>query len=200
MISSVSGTVERVGLDHVVIRVGGVGLLVHVTPGTAASLRPGRSASLSTSLIVREDALTLYGFRDDSERVLFDMVQTVSGVGPRIALSMLAVHAPDILRTALAAGDIAVLTKVPGIGRKGAERLVIELRDKVGTVAMAASVAGPVSAVVGGPWRGQVSQALVGLGWTAKQAENALDKVAKTLGDKPEVPTALRAALRELGR
>ncbi len=200
MIASISGTVERVGLDHVVIRVGGVGLLVHVTPGTAAALRPGRSASLATSLIVREDALILYGFRDESERVLFDMVQTVSGVGPKIALSMLSVHAPDILRAALAAGDLTVLTKVPGIGRKSAERLVLELRDKMGTVVLATSVAGPAASVAAGPWRSQVSQALVGLGWTAKQAEGALDKVAHALGDTPDVAAALRATLRELGR
>lgn len=174
--------------------------MVHVTPGTAASLRNGSFASLSTSLQVREDSLTLYGFGDESERVLFDMVQTVSGVGPRIALSMLSVHAPDILRAALSRGDLGVLTKVPGIGRKSAERLVLELRDKVGTVALAASVAGPAAELAGGPWRTQVSQALTGLGWSAKQAESALDKVAQALGETPDVTAALRTALRILGR
>lgn len=200
MIASVSGRVERVGLDSAVVVVGGVGLLVHLTPRTAADLRHGSNAHLATSLVVREDALTLYGFADDDERELFDLVQTVSGVGPRLALAMLAVHRPDVLRNAIGGGDLTVLTKVPGIGRKSAERLVLELRDKVGVPG--AATAGPTSpgTAPAADWRGQVTQALVGLGWPARQADQAVETVAGQLGEDPPVASALRAALQELGR
>ena len=132
MIASVRGEVLSVGLDSAVLEVGGVGLLVHTTPGTVAGLRRGAQARLATTLVVREDSLTLYGFADEDERDVFEPVQTVSGVGPRLALAMLAVHAPDALRAAVSTGDLAALTKVPGIGKKGAERIVLELRDKLG--------------------------------------------------------------------
>ncbi len=201
MIASVRGEVLRAGLDHVVVEVGGIGLLVKTTPGTATSLRRGQSAQLATSLVVREDSLTLYGFADDSERELFDTVQTVSGVGPRLALAMLAVHPPDALRLALGSGDVAALTKVPGIGKKSAERLVLELRDKVGPVdAAPGSAATPATPPVGPAWRDQVHGALLGLGWSAKQASDATAAVESSLGPSPEVSEALRAALRELGR
>ena len=95
MIASVRGQVSHVGLDNVVIEVGGVGVLVHVTPATATSLRTGSTAYLATSLVVREDSLTLYGFADADGRSVFETVQTVTGVGPRLALAMLAVHSPD---------------------------------------------------------------------------------------------------------
>ncbi len=201
MIASVRGEVLRAGLDHVVVEVGGVGLLVRTTPATATSLRRGQSAHLATSLVVREDSLTLFGFADDSERELFDTVQTVSGVGPRLALAMLAVHPPDALRLALGSGDVAALTKVPGIGKKSAERLVLELRDKVGSIEGAP--ASPVSAAAttaGHGWRDQVHGALLGLGWSAKQATDAIAAVEASLGPSPQVSEALRAALRELGR
>lgn len=206
MIASVSGTTAHAGLDHAVIEVGGVGLLVRTTPATAAGLRVGVAARLFTSLIVREDSLTLYGFAAPDERDLFDTVQTVSGVGPRLALAMLSVHDPDALRLALSSGDTAALTKVPGIGKKGAERLVLELRDKIGALpgALASGATGGPTATAAGPtaapWRDQVREALVGLGWSAKQADDALDRVAATLGSAPPVAEALRAALRELGR
>jgi Holliday junction DNA helicase RuvA len=200
VIASLAGVVAAVGLDHVVLDVGGVGLRLHVTPGTAGSLGTGSAARLATSLVVREDSLTLYGFADDGERELFELVQTVSGVGPRLALAMLAVHAPAALRLAISAGDLVALTKIPGVGRKSAERLVLELRDKVG-VAPAAPPAGDSGAAAPeASWRGQVAQALVGLGWNPRQAESALDAVAVDLGEHPEVATALRAALRVLGR
>ena len=133
MIASLTGLVGHAGLDSVVVEVGGLGLRAHTTPATAAGVRPGQQVRLATSLVVREDALTLFGFATDAERDLFEVVQTVSGVGPRLALAMLAVHTPDALRAAIAGGDLVALTKVPGIGRKGAERIVLELRDKVGT-------------------------------------------------------------------
>ncbi|MGH3519550.1 MAG: Holliday junction branch migration protein RuvA [Haloechinothrix sp.] len=197
MISSVRGSVLAVALDHAVIEVGGVGLAVQATPATLAALRKGAQVLLHTTLVVREDSLTLFGFADADARELFILLQTVSGIGPRLALASLAVLDPDKLRTALAKGDIAVLTQVPGIGRKGAERLSLELRDKVD----AAPAAVPASA--GGRVRGEVVDALLSLGFAAKQAEQAVDGV---LADGPagngsaDTPSVLRAALSTLGR
>ena len=170
MISSVRGRVLGVGLDHVVVEVGGVGLAVQATPATLATLRTGEEATLSTALVVREDSLTLFGFADQAARDLFGLLQTVSGIGPRIALATLAVLDPEQLRAALAEGNLTVLTQVPGIGRKGAERMVIELRDKVGALPAAAAPS------VNGAVRGSVVEALVGLGFPAKQAEQAVDE------------------------
>ncbi len=187
----------RAGLDSVVVEVGGVGMLVHTTPNTAATMCTGQPASLATSLVVREDALTLYGFGDDDERALFEQVQTVSGVGPRLALAMLAVHRPDAVRAAVTTGDLAALTKVPGIGRKGAERIVLELRDKIGVPTGGTTVADrPASSA----WQSQVREALVGLGWTARQADDAVEAVAPLAADGATVSALLKAALQELGR
>lgn len=199
MIASVRGAVLTAGLDHLVVEVGGVGLLLHTTPATAAALRPGAQASLATSLVVREDALTLYGFAGADERELFELVQTVSGVGPRIALAMLAVASPEQIRSAIAGGDIATLVKTPGVGKKGAERIVLELKDKVGPVGSATAEA-EQDPVPSATEHGQVSEALVGLGWSAKQADDAVAKVVQAQPDTTEVSALLRAALRELGR
>lgn len=197
MIASLRGTVLCAGLDSVVVEVGGVGMLVHTTPGTAASLRTGSTASLATTLVVREESLTLYGFADEDEKTIFETIQTVSGVGPRLALAMLAVHPPDAVRAAVTTGDLVALTKVPGIGKKGAERIVLELRDKIGAPSSTAQVSDqPASAA----WQGQVREALIGLGWSAKQAEDAVDAVAPRAADGANVSTLLRAALQELGR
>lgn len=198
MIATLRGTVLHVGLDQVVVEVGGVGLLTHTTPGTAASLRPGGEATLSTTLVVREDALTLYGFVGGDERDLFELVQTVSGVGPRIALAMLAVATPDHIRAAIAGGDVAALVKTPGIGKKGAERIVLELKDKVGPISATGTPDVPAAPSSGG--HGQVSEALVGLGWSAKQADDAVAKVVTAAPEVTEISALLRAALRELGR
>ncbi|EHR60764.1 Holliday junction branch migration protein RuvA [Saccharomonospora cyanea] len=197
MISSVRGEVLSVGLDHAVIEVGGVGLAVQATPGTLATLRRGSQAQLHTALVVREDSLTLFGFADADSRELFGLLQTVSGIGPRLALAALAVLEPEKLRIALSEGNITMLTQVPGIGRKGAERLIIELRDKV--AALASDDGGPGPAEAGsGAVRADVVDALVGLGFSAKQAEQAVDKVA---GDVPDdTSRMLRAALAVLGR
>ncbi len=200
MIASVRGRVLTVRLDAAVVEVGGVGLLVQATPATLAELRPGAEAELATSMVVREDALTLFGFADADERDVFEIVQTVSGIGPRLALAMLAVHTPDGLRAAVAAGDLTALMKVPGIGRKGAQRIVLELTDRLGAPAGAAPAAVPAPDAAPA-WRGQVVDALVGLGWSAKQAADAVEAVAG--GDEaaaPDVPGTLRAALRHLGR
>ncbi|WP_069467604.1 Holliday junction branch migration protein RuvA, partial [Actinacidiphila rubida] len=159
MIAFVSGQVAALAPDTAVIEVGGVGMAVQCAPNTLAALRIGQPARLATSLVVREDSLTLYGFADDDERQVFELLQTVSGVGPRLAQTMLAVHAPDALRAAVAAGDEKALTAVPGIGKKGAQRLLLELKDRlgapVGTAVRQAAAAAPAS------WRDQLHGALL---------------------------------------
>lgn len=195
MISRVRGKVLSIGLDHVVIEVGGVGLLVTATPATLVTLRTGEEATLETTLIVREDSLTLFGFADQQARELFGLLLTVSGIGPRIAMATLAVLDPNQLRAALAEGSIVVLTQVPGIGRKGAERLIIELRDKVGALA---AVTAESVATGNGQVRGSVVEALTGLGFAAKQAEQAVDAVMAENGTS-ETSTVLRKALATLG-
>lgn len=204
MIASVRGRVLAVRLDSAVVEVGGVGLLLQATPATLAGLRVGQEAELATSLVVREDALTLFGFADADEREVFEVVQTVSGIGPRLALAMLAVHTPDGLRAAVAGQDLNALTKVPGIGRKGAQRIVLELTDRLGPPAGAvAAGAATVTAPAGPAWRDQVTDALVGLGWSARQAADAVDVVAAEQEDgaaPADVPAVLRRALRHLGR
>ncbi|MBW4717046.1 Holliday junction branch migration protein RuvA [Saccharothrix obliqua] len=194
MISSLRGQVLSIGLDHVVVEVGGVGFAVQATPATLATLRRGEEIALATSLVVREDSLTLFGFADAESRELFGLLQTVSGIGPRLALATLAVLEPDKLRAALADGNITVLTQVPGIGRKGAERLIIELRDKVGQLPAA-----PTAGDTAGRVRTQVAEALLGLGFAAKQAEQAVDAV---LAEDGALGTSevLRRALAALGR
>jgi Holliday junction DNA helicase RuvA len=200
MIASVRGRVASLAPDAAVIEVGGVGLAVVCTPGTIAGLRLGEDARLATSLVVREDSLTLYGFADDDAKSLFELLQTASGVGPRLAQAVLAVHAPDVVRKAIAAGDVTTLTRVPGIGKKGAERLILELRDRIGPVGMGESATSGV--VAGIVWHDQVQQALVGLGWTATQADQAVSAVAAELDGQPApaVPVLLKRAIQLLGR
>lgn len=195
MIASVRGKVLEIGLDHAVVDVGGVGLEVRTTPATLATLRRGDEAHLATSLVVREDSLTLFGFADGQARQLFGLLLTVSGIGPRLALATLAVLEPDALRAALADGNITALTQVPGIGRKGAERLVIELRDKVG------ALPGPASHADGLPGgvRSAVVEALLGLGFAAKQAEQTVDTVLAENGVS-DTAGVLRKSLTMLGR
>lgn len=206
MIAAVRGEVLEIGLDHAVVDVGGVGYAVHATPATLARLRRGEPARLATTLIVREDSLTLFGFADTQERELFTLLQTVAGVGPRLALATLAVLDPDALRRALADGDATALTRVPGIGRKGAERMVLELRDKVSAPVPAALVRPGAPAL-----REQVVEALSGLGFPARPAGEAVDALlaehagaAELLGTAtpapPDASTLLRAALGLLGR
>lgn len=199
MIASLAGTVATVRLDAAVVEVGGIGVLVHATPRTLATLSVGAQASLSTSLVVREDSLTLFGFSDDDERATFETLQTVSGIGPRLALAMLAVHDPQTLRRAVATDDITTLRKVPGVGQKGAQRLALELKGKLGAPLLGGARMSPV-VDTDDEWRGQVREALVGLGWAAKAADDALDKVAPAPGEPVDVPAVLRAALQRLGR
>lgn len=199
MIYSVRGEVLVVSLDHVVVEVGGVGLAVLTTPSTLATLRRGEQARLHTALIVREDSLTLYGFADTEARELFNLLLTVSGIGPRLALAALAVLDPDALRAALSEGNITALTQVPGIGKKGAERLTLELRDKV-PAGPAAADSGPAErSTAGGAVRAEVVEALAGLGFPVKQAEQTVEKVLAT-GEDEDTATVLRTALAALGR
>lgn len=209
MIASVRGRVAAVRLDSVVVEVGGVGLMLQATPATLAELRPGSEAELATSMVVREESLTLFGFADADERDVFETVQTVSGIGPRLALAMLAVHTPEGLRRAVAEQDLTALTKVPGIGRKGAQRIVLELTDRLGAPSGGTTVPAPVVPAAAGGWRDQVLDALTGLGWPAKAAADAVDAVVAAGeppvapgpdGADPDMAQVLRAALRRLGR
>ena len=200
MIASVSGTVAALGPDGAVVEVGGVGLAVSCSPGTLARLRTGERARLATSLVVREDSLTLYGFADDDERALFELLQTANGVGPKLAQTMLAVHPPRELRRAIATSDFAALTKVPGIGRKGAERIVVELRDRIGPIDQGASLADAAGITAVAPWRDQLVHALAGLGFSAKEADEAIEVAAEEAPDHPDVPLLLRRCIQLLGR
>ena len=195
MIASVRGEVIDIALDHAVVEAAGVGYKVMATPSTLATLHRGAEARLITAMIVREDSMTLYGFADGDARDLFLTLLGVSGVGPKIAMATLAVYDAAALRQALGDGDVTALTRVPGIGKRSAERMVLELRDKIGAVAPSADS----SSSSGHAVRAPVVEALVGLGFAAKQAEEATDRV---LADDPDATTssALRAALSLLGR
>lgn len=199
MIASLTGRVAAVAPDGAVVEVGGVGLSVQCSPATIANLRVGEAATLATSLVVREDSLTLYGFATDDERGLFELLQTASGVGPRLAQAVLAVHQPNTVRRAVATGDVVTLTQVPGIGKKGAERLILELKDRIGTIA--AGEAPLVAAHLEPAWRAQVRQGLVSLGWSAKEAEDAAAAVGADMVDTaPDIGALLKQAIRLLGR
>lgn len=207
MIAQVRGTVVQIGPTSAVVEIGGAGggfgVLALVSPNTAAELRIGQTAILATSLVVREDSLTLYGFASADERELFELLQTATGVGPKLAQAALAVLSPDELRRAIATENLVQLCKVPGIGRKGAQRLVIELKDKINAVGLAGApvpVTGPAGAA--SAWRDQVAQGLQGLGWSARDAEAACGEVEHLVADDPatSVATLMRAALQSLAR
>jgi Holliday junction DNA helicase RuvA len=169
----------------------------------------GDEAVLATSLVVREDSLTLYGFADDEERALFELLQTASGVGPRLAQATLAVLSPGEVRRAVATDDLATLVRVPGIGKKGAERLILELRDRLGSTTsdtILAPTAGSSAVTPVAPWRNQLTSALVGLGWSTKEADGAVLELAPVADEQiiatgsVEVAVLLRQALQLLGR
>ncbi len=201
MIARLSGTVLAVGPTWIVVDLGGLGLRALTTPATSASARLGEPITLHTSLIVREDSLTLFAFADADERDAFELVQSASGIGPKIALATVSVLAPAQLRVAIASENLVALMKVPGIGRKGAERLVIELRDKVsglGADAPAATQAAPAAS----GWRDQVAAGLESLGWSARDAAAAVERVAPLADEDPApgVGDLMKAALRSLAR
>jgi Holliday junction DNA helicase RuvA len=200
MIASLTGTVLQVGPTSAVVEVGGLGVLALCSPNTVAALRVGQRATLATSLVVREDSLTLYGFASADEREFFELLLTATGVGPKLAQAALAVLPPDQLRAAIASENLVQLTKVPGIGRKGAQRMVIELKDKINAVGLTAEP--HTSASVQPAWRDQVAQGLIGLGWSAKDAEAACTEVEPLVADDPgtSVAVLMRAALQTLAR
>ncbi len=208
MIASVSGRVAAVSPDGAVVEVGGIGLAVQCTPGTIARLQVGETARLATSLIVREDSLTLYGFADDDERQLFELLQTANGVGPRLAQAVLAIHPPREVRRAVSMADIKALMQVPGIGKKGAERLILELRDRLGSTTSDTLLDGPglPSVTPVAPWKDQLTSALVGLGWSVKEADTAIAQLGPVADEQitttggVEVAVLLRQALQMLGR
>ncbi|MFT4287827.1 Holliday junction branch migration protein RuvA [Nocardioides sp.] len=195
MIAFVRGKVAALTLSSAVVEVGGVGLELLCTPGTLAGLRTGGEALLPTSLVVREDSLTLFGFADDDEKATFELVQTASGVGPKLAQAMLAVLTPDTLRIAVANDDVKTLTKVPGIGQKGAQRIILELKDRLGAPIGAAQPTRPAAAA----WRDQVTEALLGLGYNGRDAERAVAAVPDPR-DTPNVSALLKAALQALSK
>lgn len=201
MIAFVRGTVAGVTLNSAVLEVGGVGLELNCTPNTLATLRVGSEATLPTSMIVREESLTLFGFLDDDEKSVFEMLLTASGVGPKLAQAMLAVHSPDGLRRAVTTEDVKTLTTVPGIGQKGAQRIILELKDRIGPPLGSAHSRTPGAPAPAATWRDQVHAGLVGLGWSAKEADAAVDAVAPQAADgEPNISALLRAALRTLSR
>jgi Holliday junction DNA helicase RuvA len=197
MIASVRGRVASLGPDGAIVEVGGVGVQVICTPATLATLRIGEEASLATSLIVREDSLTLYGFVDADERAVFDTLQTASGVGPKLAQAVLGVHGPDDVRRAVATEDLDGLCLVPGIGRKGAQRLVLELKDRLGSPSSGAS--SPRRAGSGPPaWQVQLRDALLGLGYSTREADEGVAAVGEP--ETTDVAVLLRHALAVLRR
>ena len=199
MIAFVRGEVAAVTLSSAVLDVGGVGLELMCTPGTLATLRVGRQATLPTSMVVREDSLTVFGFLDEDEKQVFEIVQTASGVGPKVAQAIVAVMSPDDVRRAITTEDVKALTRVPGIGQKGAQRIILELKDRIGPP-VGSGGAAPVLVGSEPAWRGQVRQGLVGLGWSVKEADAAIDQVAPADDEGADVGALLRAALRALSR
>jgi Holliday junction DNA helicase RuvA len=200
MIAQLTGLVAQIGPTSAVIEVGGLGIQAVCSPNTVAGLRLGQRATLATSLVVREDSLTLYGFASADEREFFELLLTATGVGPKLAQAALAVLSPDELRRAIATENLVQLCKVPGIGRKGAQRIVIELKDKINAVAQTeetVSAVGPPAA-----WRGQVTQGLQGRGWSARDADAACDEVEDLAREDPHANVAvlMRAALQSLAR
>ncbi|MEU6766014.1 Holliday junction branch migration protein RuvA [Streptomyces sp. NPDC046853] len=200
MIAFVSGPVAALAPDAAVVEVGGIGMAVQCAPNTLSTLRVGQQAKLATSLVVREDSLTLYGFADDDERQTFELLQTASGVGPRLAQAMLAVHSPDALRRAVATGDEKALTAVPGIGKKGAQKLLLEYKDRLGEPL---GTGGPaIGTPVTSGWSDQLHAALIGLGYATREADEAVAAVTPQAeaSEKPQVGQLLKAALQTLNR
>jgi Holliday junction DNA helicase RuvA len=195
MIASVSGVVKAISPSSVVIEVCGVGMLVQISPRHAATMQIGKSASLFTTLLVREDALTLYGFESVDERVLFDLLQTVTGIGPKVAQSALNIYESPQLISAIFSADASILEKIPGLGKKGAQRLILELKEKV--VPTHSSNSRPRSS-----WKDELIDALVTLGFSAKESADVVDGVASENPDADSLSreVLLKQALQMRGR
>ena len=197
MISLLNGVVRSISSDRAIIEVGGVGLTVSVTAATTSQLNLGAPVQLFTSLVVREDSLTLFGFLDEESRSAFELVQTVSGIGPKVALAILGSHTPQSLAVAIAQEDIKAIEKVPGIGRKGAQRLILELKGKISDFGTAEhrQVHQPV-------WREQLTSALISLGFSAKDSDSAISAVISEYADRGidalsvDISELLKAALQ----
>lgn len=179
MIALISGTVRSISLDRIVVETGGFGISVLVTPMTAQESNLGALITLHTSLVVREDSLTLFGFTSEEARILFELVQTVSGIGPKVALSILGSLTPEDLARAVSTEDIAAIEKVPGIGRKGAQRLILELKGKLVDLSEGKRVQGHQPA-----WREQLASALISLGFSPKESDNAISEVVAQLQEE----------------
>jgi len=193
MIANVSGVVLEIRPDSLVVAIGGIGFLVMASPEVIATARLGENISLHTSMVVREESLTLFGFTSADSRELFELIQGVSGFGPRLAFTILSFLQGDELRHAISSGDVARLTKTPGVGAKGASRLILELKDRIGYVSQSASNSAP--------WETQVEQALVGLGWSSKDAVGVLGTLKSEFNcDELSVSDLLKHALQLLGR
>ena len=201
MISLLNGIVRSIASDRAVVEVGGVGLAVTITPATSALLNIGAPAQFYTSLVVREDSLTLFGFLDDEVRTLFELVQTVSGIGPKVAMSIVAALTPSQLGVAVAQEDISAIENVPGIGRIGAQRLILELKGKLSDFGTSHKSAHhqPV-------WREQLASALMSLGFTAKESDTAITNVVNQISEEGgdanlvELSDLLKRALQKGGR
>jgi Holliday junction DNA helicase RuvA len=197
MISLINGVVRSISTDRTVVEVGGVGLSVSITSQTGAQLNIGAPVQLFTSLVVREDSLTLFGFLDEESRAAFELVQTVSGIGPKVALAILGAHTPQSLAVAIAQEDIKAIEKVPGIGRKGAQRLILELKGKISDFGSSdhKQMHQPV-------WREQLTSALISLGFTAKDSDAAITAVVGQYADSGinaqsvDISELLKAALQ----
>ena len=192
MISRVLGTVAQVGVDDVVVVYGGLGFKVFIVPPLASELHKGDEVELYTHLIVREDALTLYGFKTEEERKVFEILMSVTGIGPRIGLAALSVFSPNDLRRAVADQDTATLSRIPGVGKKVASRMLVELGDKLGLPAQLPEASAPSAGVV----EAEVKAALIGLGWNETKAESILSELG---GNGLNASDLLRAALMKLG-
>jgi Holliday junction DNA helicase RuvA len=178
MISLLSGVVRSISTDKAIVEVAGVGYSLSITSQTSNSLSIGAPVTLFTTLVVREDSLTLFGFADDEARVLFELLQTVSGIGPKVALSILNSLTPDQLARSVATEDISAIEKVPGIGRKGAQRLILELKGKI------AAGTGHQKITHQPAWREQLTSALVSLGFSAKDSDLAISTVIGNLAEE----------------
>jgi len=190
MISSIAGTVKSSSANSIVVEVGGVGVLLQVPARVASSVALGNSVSFHTYLIVREDALTLYGFTEISERDFFELLLSVTGVGPKVAQSILASSDASIIASAILTSNHKLLESVPGLGKKGAQRLVLELKDKVGGFVGGAS---QVNLSI----TNQVENALQGLGYSAKEAALMVAQIAGNQKiDKLELSEILKLALK----
>ncbi len=176
MISILTGTVRSITIDKCIIEVGGVGLSVLINPATSSGLTLGAPTTLFTSLVVREDSLTLFGFLSDEIRNLFELVQTVSGVGPKVALSIMGALTPEDLARAISQEDTSAIERVPGIGKKGAQRLILELKGKLADLSPTNKYQGHQPA-----WREQLTSALVSLGFSPKESDNAISAIVNDL-------------------